>query len=272
METVNYYEHHLGDYAEATAHLSFVEDAAYSRCIRKYYTTEKPLPAEVSAVQRLVAARSKDEKAAVEAILKEFFTLHADGWHNRRCDEEIARYQDKQSKAKRSANARWSAKPTDTGGNANAMRTHSEGNALQSPVSNLQSPVSIQESGSARENRQVNRPSEPEGLLDRLRSAYPRGIYPQSDWLIAEREARRRIDEGESVENLIAGVQRYAAQCAAKGSAGTQYVESPKKFFTLPECKFREPFPLPVAVTKTDTAPKLTWRPPPDEDQTRASS
>ena len=38
---MNYYEHHLGDYAEATAHLSFVEDAAYSRLMRKAYATEK---------------------------------------------------------------------------------------------------------------------------------------------------------------------------------------------------------------------------------------
>lgn len=273
MLAVNYYEHHLGDYAEATAHLSFVEDAAYSRCIRKYYTTEKPLPADIPAVQRLVGARSKEEKAAVESVLKEFFTLGADGWHNRRCDEEIARFQDKQSKAKRSANARWSAKPSETERNTNAMRTHSEGSpkamlsSLQSPVSNLQT----QERKSTRESGGPSNAPEPERLVERLREAYPVGIYPQSDWLIAEREARRRIDEGESAETLIAGAKRYAAQCVAKGSAGTQYVESPKKFFTLPECKFRDAFPLPVTPNKPDAAPKLTWRPPADEEPTHAS-
>ena len=51
---MNYYEHHIGDYAEATAHLTFVEDAAYSRLIRKYYAAEKPMPADLKAVQRLV--------------------------------------------------------------------------------------------------------------------------------------------------------------------------------------------------------------------------
>lgn len=274
MLAVNYYEHHLGDYAEATAHLSFIEDAAYSRCIRKYYTTEKALPADISAVQRLVGARSREEKAAVESVLKEFFHLDADGWHNRRCDEEIARFRDKQSKAKRSANARWNAKPSDSGGNANAMRTHSEGtpkamlSSLQTPISNLQT----QERKSARESGGLAKTSEPERLLERLREAYPPGIYPQSDWLVAEREARRRIDEGHTAEELIGGCQRYAEQCKAKGSAGTQYVESPKKFFVLPECKFRDPFPLPVASVKPDTTPKLTWRPPPDEDVASASA
>lgn len=91
---MNYYEHHIGDYAEATAHLTFVEDAAYSRMIRKYYATEKPLPADVCAVQRLLCARTKSEKAAVVTVLNEFFVLKDDGWHNARCDAEIARYRD----------------------------------------------------------------------------------------------------------------------------------------------------------------------------------
>ena len=141
---MNYYEHHIGDYAEATAHLTFIEDAAYSRLIRKYYASERPLPAELKAVQRLVAARTKEEKEAVETILDEFFELRDDGWHNERCDEEIARFQDKQAKAKRSAESRWNKTKPHSEGNANAsadgMRTHSEGNAHQSPVASRQSP------------------------------------------------------------------------------------------------------------------------------------
>lgn len=96
---MNYYEHHIGDYAEATAHLSFVEDAAYSRLIRKYYASEKPLPAELKAVQRLVGARTKDEREAVGTVLEEFFTLQDDGWHNARCDEEVEKFQSKQPNA-----------------------------------------------------------------------------------------------------------------------------------------------------------------------------
>ena len=142
---MNYYEHHLGDYAEATAHLSFVEDAAYSRMIRKYYATEKPLPSEKNSVQRLIGARTKDEKEAVSAVLDEFFVLRDDGWHNTRCDEEIARFKDKQEKAKRSAEARWNKQKPHSEGNANAspdaMRTHSEGNAHQTPDTNHQTPV-----------------------------------------------------------------------------------------------------------------------------------
>jgi uncharacterized protein YdaU (DUF1376 family) len=91
---MNYFEHHIGDYAEATAHLTFVEDAAYSRMIRKYYATEKPLPTDVKAVQRLVGARAKEEREAVATVLEEFFVLAEDGWHNARCDAEIARFRE----------------------------------------------------------------------------------------------------------------------------------------------------------------------------------
>jgi uncharacterized protein YdaU (DUF1376 family) len=151
---VNYYEHHIGDYDEATAHLTACEDGIYSRLIRKYMATEKPLPAELKALQRLVRARTREEKDAVETVLEEFFELRDDGWHQHRCDETIARYQDKQAKARRSAEARWGAHRTQSDGNANAyadgMRTHCEGNANQAPDTKHQSPNTNQKpSGTA---------------------------------------------------------------------------------------------------------------------------
>lgn len=89
---MNYFELHIGDYAEATQHLTILEDGVYSRLLRKYYASEKPLPVDVAMVQRLIVARSKDEKAAVEVVLQEFFVLEKDGWHQPRCDDEIERY------------------------------------------------------------------------------------------------------------------------------------------------------------------------------------
>lgn len=153
---MNYYEHHIGDFAEATAHLTFVEDAAYSRMIRKYYATEKPMPADVKAVQRLVGARSKEEREAVESVLHEFFVLEEDGWHQKRCDADLQRYLTKQDKARASANARWSKPHTERNANASethmrtefernaiASQTHDERNALQSPDTSPQSPSLI---------------------------------------------------------------------------------------------------------------------------------
>ena len=157
---MNYYEHHIGDYTVATMHLSFIEDATYSRLLRRYYSTEKPLPADVKVVQKLIGAVNKLEKNAVEIILNEFFVLTKDGWRQHRCDHEIRRFQDKQSKARRSADSRWqgpgdSELPSEEGsnsghfGDAIAMRTQCDRNANamltshQTPVTNHQSPDSI---------------------------------------------------------------------------------------------------------------------------------
>lgn len=96
---MNYYEHHIGDYIKATAHLSMLEDAAYRRLIDAYYTKEVPLPADRKACHRLARAFSKPERDAVDAILDEFFTLSDDGWHQSRCDEELEKYIEKRPAA-----------------------------------------------------------------------------------------------------------------------------------------------------------------------------
>lgn len=96
---MNYYEHHIGDYIKNTAHLSMLEDGCYRRMIDAYYTREAPLPAEKRACYRLVRASSRDEKAAVDVVLEEFFTLEDDGWHQTRCDAEIAKFEAKQPAA-----------------------------------------------------------------------------------------------------------------------------------------------------------------------------
>lgn len=145
---MHYFEHHIGDYDSATAHLSLLEDGAYRRLICLYYRTEAPLPSDIKTACRLVRAVSKPERDTVAAILAEFFELTPEGWRNPRCDAEIARFLDKQAKARRSAEARWSAQRPQCDRNANAsdggMQTHSEGNAdgmHRAPVPNPQYPI-----------------------------------------------------------------------------------------------------------------------------------
>jgi len=161
---MNYFEHHIGDYDQATAHLTACEDGIYSRLIRWYMASEAPLPGDLKLIQRRVRAHSKDERAAVQTVLDEFFELRDDGYHQHRCDEEIARYQDKQAKAKRSAEARWSAVRTQSEGNANAshddMRTHTERNAdgmHRAPVPRHQTPDTTLASEMQREAPQAAR-------------------------------------------------------------------------------------------------------------------
>ena len=138
---MNYYSHHIGDYIKDTAHLSFVEDSAYRKLLDKYYADEKPIPNDLPALLRLVRARSKEEKEAVSIVLEEFFTSTDAGWTHKRCDAEIAIFQEKSAKAASAAHKRWGHS-----GNADDMRTHSERTAKamppQEPISNTHSPIS----------------------------------------------------------------------------------------------------------------------------------
>jgi uncharacterized protein YdaU (DUF1376 family) len=74
---VNYYERHIGDYLKDTAHLSLLEHGVYSRLLDVYYTRENAIPSDQAA--RLIGARSKDEREAMQAVLAEFFALDNTG-------------------------------------------------------------------------------------------------------------------------------------------------------------------------------------------------
>ena len=105
---MNYYPFHMGDYAAHTMHLEPMEDLAYRRMLDLYYLREAPLPADVAQVARLVRLRSNS--GDVEAVLKEFFILTELGWVHERCDKEITHMQDKQTKARASAEASVNAR------------------------------------------------------------------------------------------------------------------------------------------------------------------
>lgn len=87
---MNYYERHLGDYAKDAGHLSMLEHGAYTLLLDRYYTTEQPIPEDQA--HRVCRARSKEERAAVDTVLAEFFTLEDGAWFSRRADAEIERY------------------------------------------------------------------------------------------------------------------------------------------------------------------------------------
>jgi uncharacterized protein YdaU (DUF1376 family) len=147
---MNYYPHHIGDYLRDTSHLSMTEHGAYRRMLDLYYASEKPLPLSSDCLYRLMQAKSKQDRAAIDTVLEEFFDRGNDGWHNSRADLEIARAQEKSGKAKASAEHRWHSER-----NANAstngmrtqcdgeMRTQCEGNAPnnQEPIANNRLPT-----------------------------------------------------------------------------------------------------------------------------------
>jgi len=209
---MNYYEHHIGDFVKDAGYLSMAEEGAYRRLIDAYYTKEKPLPVEIKECCKIARATSKLEREAVRYVVEEFFILEADGYHQKRCDEEIARFKDKQEKAKRSANARWADKQSQSEGNATAspnadadgMRTHSEGNATrarpQSPVTSNQTQTPP--SGSVG-NDDGNTPNQ--------------GAIVVADWLISDEIILGlEIDHGIPVEFSLAVLDEFRDFWAGK--------------------------------------------------------
>jgi uncharacterized protein YdaU (DUF1376 family) len=102
---MNHYPHHIGDFNNATRHLTRVERSLYRDLLELYYDTEQPLNVDVAKIARRVLATTEVEREALNVVLDEFFSLQADGWHNARCDEEIAKYQGQIEQASRAGKA-----------------------------------------------------------------------------------------------------------------------------------------------------------------------
>lgn len=158
---MNYYSHHIGDFNNATIHLTEIEECMYHRALAWYYSNEKPLPVDRAQVYRFLRARTAATKAAVDAVLGDFFTEDHDGWHQSRCDEEIAAYKEKAevaSKAGKASAAKRAeksstgdkqalndestdAKPEFNGRSTDVQRTFNAGSTNQEPITKNQEPI-----------------------------------------------------------------------------------------------------------------------------------
>lgn len=83
-----HYKRHIGDYRSATAHLTNDEDLAYMRLLDYYYETEGPIDKPLDWLARRLRVKADD----LSVVLADFFTKQDDGWHQKRCDEEISEY------------------------------------------------------------------------------------------------------------------------------------------------------------------------------------
>lgn len=137
---MNYYPHHIGDYAAATAHLSILEHGVYRLLLDAYYESERPLSGDKARIYRRIRATTKAEKKAVDMVLEEFFEAAEDGFRHRRCDAEIASANDRRSKNVAAAGKRWrqqkssSEEENPTKSTGVAMQTHSDGTANAMPT------------------------------------------------------------------------------------------------------------------------------------------
>jgi uncharacterized protein YdaU (DUF1376 family) len=103
MESVRHYQRNIGDLAAATRGMTLLQRGAYDALLDAYYLSERPLPLDRNACYRLAGAISNPERDAVNFALITFFYQQDDGWHQKRCDAELARWYAKSEKARESS-------------------------------------------------------------------------------------------------------------------------------------------------------------------------
>ncbi len=145
-EMMHYFTFHPKDYMSKTNFLNPMEDLAYRRMLDYQYLNESPLPKDIEEIAMLINMRTHSESIAT--VLRYFFELTDDGYVNDRAEKEIAKYQTKSDKARKSANIRWkgtvskaSNSKASIDSDADAMRTHSEGNTNHKPSTTNDKPV-----------------------------------------------------------------------------------------------------------------------------------
>lgn len=255
MARLNFYKHHIGDYLKKTAHLSIAEHGAYLLMLQAYYATEAPLP-RGEALYRVLRATSKQERAAVDSVLKQFWRETEKGYTNGRAEEEMASAQ-RQREVNRETGKRGGRPPkpnrTETESVSESVsETEPINNPIQTPDSRLQtgsttnpllSSCVISSLGAAPTARAEERA---QAELPRLKAVYPPNPG-RADWLTAEHHIRRHVEGGESWEALHEGVRRYAEHVRATG----RMVLNPARFFGDKDRPWAQPWPIPPSKAQT---------------------
>ena len=115
----SWYARYPRDYGEKTAHLSLAEHGAYTLLLDHYMTSGGAMPIAMpiamhaaSLCYRICRAQSDEERAAVDSVVVQFFTIESDGClHNKRADIELGKRKNlsetRSSVAKKGAAKRW---------------------------------------------------------------------------------------------------------------------------------------------------------------------
>lgn len=150
---MNYYRRYLGDYARDTAHLSLTEHGVYTVLLDTLYATEKPLPAEPEAIYRICRAVTEDERAAVDAVVQQFFPVNGVGRMNARARREIekgqAAIERMRQKGREGAKRRWGGDREPHGVPHDDPNGVPNGVAIDPPSSNHQSSTKGRDRGRA---------------------------------------------------------------------------------------------------------------------------
>lgn len=225
---MHYYTHNIADYRADTGHLSAIEHGIYRQLLDWYYLDEQPIPKETQVVIRRLRLGSEAEAKALQNVLADFFTLQNDGYHQARCDAEIAKYHAKATKnrenGKRGGRPKQGTEPKKTQWVipglpiANPNETQTKGN--QEPITNNQEPMDEKEKEKKEKERARPRASlscpKPDNVSEEVWEGFA---------------ALRRAKKAPITAAAMEGIEREAAKarmslqdalqtCCARGWAG----------------------------------------------------
>lgn len=150
---MNYYKRHIGDYAAKAGHLSPLEHGVYALLLDAYYNREEG-PTRAEAI-RWARAKSRDEIAAVDAVLAEFFDEAEGRFTQGRVEEELAAFHQRQA-----TNRQLGAKGGQAKGKRFASDSLSEQEANAKP-SHKPLAISQEEDGSPSGDQSPAAPDDP---------------------------------------------------------------------------------------------------------------
>jgi uncharacterized protein YdaU (DUF1376 family) len=197
---VNYYRRYVGDYLRDTSRLSMLEHGAYGLLLDYYYAEERPISLDMDEVCRMCRAITAIERAAIDKVLRLYFSRRVDGWHQKRVDLEIAAATSARENGAKGGRPRKTEHETGTGteeetGSTTGRQTEQGGEGVTGsghpPTTNHQPPsASLQP---------------PAGEKTRSRFALPDWVPPEpwSGWL--EMRSRKKTPNTERALKLALG-------------------------------------------------------------------
>jgi uncharacterized protein YdaU (DUF1376 family) len=163
---MKYYSKHIGDFATATRLLNLTERGAYNELMDYYYSSEKPLPADLDALCRIAGAFSEQERAAVDKVSKQFFEKVDGQLFHEKIEEQILSYNEEAEKNRLNGGKGGRPRKTD-----------------ENPVGNPEGSVSDTQRQTQKKANPVtsNHISKPNGL-DKGKKA-PAAPFALPDWI-----------------------------------------------------------------------------------------
>lgn len=216
---MNYYSHHIGDFNNATRHLTRVERSIYRDMMDLYYDTEEPLTLDTSSLCRKLLARTEEESTAVQQVLNEFFNRTEQGWHHSRCESVIEEFRSNTSAKSAAGKASAAKREAERLEKLNISSTD-----VQQTLDGSTTDVQLTINHSPLPTTQLDISSD----FTEAWSAYPK--RPGASKADSLKAWKARIKAGASADDILAGVKRYAAHVTANRT-DPQFIKQPATFF-----------------------------------------